>query len=399
MKKAYYITGGLIVCIALIQACSKLEPSASADDQLLDGPVDGLTYEQNRQFLAGDIAFNDEKFTSATGLGSIFVATSCGSCHAGDGKGHPFTTLTRFGQTDSTGNQYMHMGGPQLQDRALPGYTPEQIPAGATFSKFTPPANTGLGLLELVPDADLIAMSDSYDADGDGISGVPNWISLPAFITARPNAISNNGRYIHRFGKKAAAYNLLQQTVNAYNQDMGITSTFVPKDVYSGYDIDPEVSNTTIQNVVFYLQTLKAPIQRDQNDNAVIQGKDLFIQAGCEKCHKQTLSSGFSPVEPLSNKTFHPYTDLLLHDMGSALDDGYTEGNAKTAEWRTPPLWGLGLSPNSQGGEYFLMHDGRAKSIEAAIQLHGGEATGSKNNFNQMPVSERNAIIRFLKSL
>ena len=345
------------------------------------------------------MAFNDEVFTSQTGLGSIFVATSCGSCHAGDGKGHPFTTLTRFGQIDSTGNQFLHLGGPQLQNRALPGYTPEQIPSGATFSKFIPPANTGLGFLELVSDADILAMVDPADANGDGISGVPNWITLPSFIDPNPNAITQNGKYIHRFGKKAAAHNLLHQTVNAYNQDIGITSTFQPKDVYSGLNIDPEVSDLTIHNVVFYLQTLKAPIQRNQNDAEVMQGKNLFIQTGCESCHKQTLKTGLSTVAALSDKTFHPYTDLLLHDMGPSLDDGYTEGNAKTSEWRTPPLWGLGLSPNSQGGQYFLLHDGRAKSIEEAIQFHGGEAQQSKERFQQLSGLDKNNLIKFLKSL
>ena len=399
MKKAYIVVMALVTAVFLVQACSKLEPGAKDDDQLLDGPLDGLNYAQNKQFLAGDVAFNDDVFTTQTGLGPIFVATSCGSCHASDGKGHLFTTLTRFGQTDSTGNQFLHLGGPQLQNRALPGFLPEQIPVGATFSKFTPPANTGLGFLELVSDADILSISDPNDANGDGISGVPNWIALPSFLTPKPNAIVLNGRYIHRFGKKAAAYDLLHQTVNAYNQDIGITSSFVPRDVYSGLDIDPEVTDQTIRNVVFYLQTLKAPIQRDQNDNEVKLGGNLFIQAGCENCHKQTLKTGFSPIAPLAFKIFHPYTDLLLHDMGSVLDDGYTEGNAKTSEWRTPPLWGLGLSPNSQGGAYFLMHDGRATSIEQAIQLHGGEATGSKARFNQMTATERDAILRFLKSL
>jgi CxxC motif-containing protein (DUF1111 family) len=399
MKKVYIFTASILAAVILVQACSKFEPAAAADDELLDGPVEGLSYEQSQLFIAGDVAFNDEIFTSAKGLGSIFVATSCGSCHAGDGKGHPFTTLTRFGQIDSTGNKFLHLGGPQLQNRALPGFLAEQIPAGATFSKFTPPANTGLGFLELVSDADILAMADPFDLDADGISGVPNWIALPSFITPFGNAIPQGGRYIHRFGKKAAAYSLLHQTVNAYNQDIGITSSFDPKDVYTGLDIDPEVSNVTVNNVVFYLQTLKAPIQRNQNDAEVIQGKNLFIQAGCESCHKQTLKTGFSNIGPLSNKIFHPYTDLLLHDMGPGLDDGYTEGNAKTYEWRTPPLWGLGLSPNSQGGQYFLMHDGRAKSIEEAIQLHGGEGAASKNRFNQMAAAEKNAILKFLKSL
>jgi CxxC motif-containing protein (DUF1111 family) len=399
MKKIYIIPILIVGFIIFINACSKLEPALPEDDQTLDGPLEGLSYQQLAQHLAGDKAFNDEMFTKETGLGPVFVSASCGSCHAGDGKGHPFTTLTRFGQTDSTGNQFLHMGGPQLQNRAIPGYTPEFIPVGATFSKFTPPANSGLGFLELVPDADLIAMADPNDADGDGISGVPNWITLSSFITPAANAISQNGKYIHRFGKKAAAYNLLNQTVNAYNQDMGITSSFNAMDAYSGYYTDIEVSDQTVRNVVFYLQTLKTPVQRTNDNAEVIRGKVLFSQAGCQSCHRETLTTGYSPVSALSNKTFHPYTDLLLHDMGPGLDDGYTEGNARTYEWRTPALWGLGLSPNSQGGNYFLLHDGRAKTIEEAIQLHGGEATASRNKFNQLSATDKNALTRFLKSL
>ncbi len=399
MKNKFLILLCILLAFAVIQSCSKFEPVMPDDDEILDGPIEGLTFSQNSQFLAGDVAFNDEVFTSQTGLGSIFVATSCGSCHAGDGKGTPFTTLTRFGQTDSTGNKFLDLGGPQLQNRALPGFIPEQIPTGATFSKFTPPANTGLGFLELVSDADILAMADPNDANGDGISGVPNYKHLPEFVEPLSNAIPQNGKYIHRFGKKASAYNLLHQTVNAYNQDMGITSTFSPKDVYSGNNIDPEVSDLTVHNVVFYLQTLKAPIQRNQNDAEVLQGKNLFSQIKCASCHRPQLTTGVSSIAALSNKAFFPYTDLLLHDMGNGLDDGYTEGSAKTFEWRTPPLWGLGLSPNSQGGQYFLMHDGRAKSIEEAIQMHEGEALQSKNNFINLSQSEKNALLKFLKSL
>ena len=390
---------GIITSIFIIQSCSKLQPRSPDNAGLLDGPIAGLNYEQNRQFLAGDAAFNNEVFTVQTGLGSIFVATSCGSCHAGDGKGTPFTTLTRFGQTDSTGNQFLHLGGPQLQNRALPGYMPESVPLGATFSKFTPPANTGLGFIELVSDADILAMADPGDINGDGISGVPNYKELPHYLVPLANAIPRNGKYIHRFGKKAAAYTLLHQTVNAYNQDMGITSTFEPKDAYSGNTIDPEVTDVTVRNVVFYLQTLKAPVSRNTNDAEVIQGKNIFSQIKCASCHIPQLKTGPSPIGALSEKIFFPYTDLLLHDMGNILNDGYTEGSATPPEWRTPALWGLGLSPNSQGGQYFLMHDGRAKSIEEAILIHGGEATASKNNFNALAQQEKNALLKFLKSL
>jgi CxxC motif-containing protein (DUF1111 family) len=389
----------VVTTIMLLAACSKMEPKAPPDEALLDGPVTGLTPEQHAQFLRGDVAFNDEVFTSETGLGPLFVSTSCGSCHAGDGKGHPFTTLTRFGQRDQTGNQFLHLGGPQLQNRALPGLMPEAVPEGATFSKFTPPANTGLGFLDAVTDVDIMAIADPEDANGDGISGTVNWVALKSFITPRAGSISQDGKHIGRFGKKSAAYDLLQQTAGAYNQDMGITSSYEPIDTYTGMEIDPEVSNQTIIDVVFYLKTLKEPIQRNANDAQVMSGRTLFINTGCEKCHKAELKTGASPIAALSNKTFYPYTDLLMHDMGTGLDDGYTEGSAISSEWRTPALWGLGLSKNSQGGEYYLLHDGRARSIEEAIRLHGGEGETSRNAYNKFKDEERKALIRFLESL
>ncbi|HEX2900754.1 MAG TPA: di-heme oxidoredictase family protein [Bacteroidia bacterium] len=388
-----------VLMLIVLQACAAIEPPAPSDDSLLDGPINGLSAEENRQFLAGDVAFNDEVFTRSTGLGPIFVASSCGTCHAGDGKGHPFSALTRFGQTDSTGNQFLDQGGPQLQHLALPGYQPEQLPAGATSSLFIPPANTGLGYLEAVSDADILAMADPMDMDGDGISGVPNYISLPSFVTPSANAIPRGGKYIGRFGRKAAAYNLLNQTVNAYYQDMGIASDYIPSDILTNQGCDPEVRTQAIADVVFYLRTLKAPIQRNPGDAVVGTGKQLFIQIGCEACHKADLQTDVSNVAALSQVIFHPYTDLLMHDMGPGLDDGYTEGTALTSEWRTTPLWGLGLSADSQGGSLYLMHDGRARSIREAIELHGGEAAGSKDRFMQLTETEKDAVITFLNSL
>ncbi|MDX2245412.1 MAG: di-heme oxidoredictase family protein [Bacteroidia bacterium] len=400
MQKFFIPVILIVACeIFLFAACEKILPPAPAENELLDGPVEGLSFEQNLQFLKGDEAFNGEVFTVQTGLGPLFVATSCGSCHAGDGKGTPFTTLTRFGQNDHSGNQYLHLGGPQLQHRAIVGFLPEKLPAGAPSSQFTPPANTGLGFLEFVTDADILAMADSSDADGDGISGVPNWITPPQYVAIRPNAISQKGKYIGRFGKKASVYDLLQQTANAYNQDIGITSTYEPFDTYSRQEIDPEVSNQTVLDVVFYLQTLKAPFPRQTDDPEVNAGKQIFETIKCAGCHRPELKTGDAPITVLSNKTFYPYTDLLLHDMGSGLDDGYTEGSAQTFEWRTPPLWGLGLSQNSQGGQYFLLHDGRAKSIDEAIEWHGGEAQNSRDLYMNLTAEEKQQLILFLESL
>ncbi|MCD9610814.1 di-heme oxidoredictase family protein [Tenacibaculum maritimum] len=396
--RCYIIIKGLLAA-SLLLSCERFEPYTPLEEDLLDGPVEGLTSAERAQFLLGDSAFNDDVFTSEMGLGPVFVANSCVGCHAGDGKGTPFTTLTRFGQSDARGNQFLHLGGPQLQNRALPGYEPETIPDGATFSKFTPPAVTGLGFLQYVSDADIIRMSDPDDADGDGISGVPNWIPLRGYLQPSPNAIENNGKYIHRFGKKAAAYDLLHQSVLAYNQDMGITSIFEPRDVFSGLEIDPEVSTQTVNNIVFYLKTLKAPLRRNKQERSVIKGERIFSKINCASCHVPELSTGRAPIEALSYKTFYPYTDLLLHDMGPGLDDGYTEGTALTSEWRTPPLWGLGLSPTTQGGTYFLMHDGRARSIEEAILLHGGEAEDSKLKYKALTHIEKKDLIKFLESL
>ena len=390
----------LISCLILLSvvSCRKTMPVIAQENTILDGPIEGLTYEEQLKFLRGDEAFG-EVFTSQNGLGPLFVANQCASCHAGDGKGTPFVEFKRFGQVDSTGNQFLHLGGPQLQNKALPGFTPETLPIGATFTTLIAPAVTGLGYLDAIPDADLIAISDPNDTDGDGISGRPHWNNIPAYVTLRPETVSWNGRYISRFGKKGNAYDLLQQTAEAYNQDMGITSIYQLIDTYSGEEIDPELSTNTLNDVVFYLKTLKAPIQRNESDADVQAGRLLFDDIDCRKCHTPSWTTGYSKIEVLSFKEFYPYTDLLLHDMGAQLDDNYTEGFATTSEWKTPALWGLGLSKDAQGGSYFLMHDGRAHSIEEAILLHGGEASNSKEKYKLLTPSEKSNLLKFLESL
>ncbi|MBR09430.1 MAG: thiol oxidoreductase [Rickettsiales bacterium] len=387
------------IIYVILVSCEEMIPAAPAENELLDGPTEDLSHGEQLQFLKGDVAFNDEVFSSTNGLGPGFVSTSCGSCHAGDGKGHPFTTLTRFGQTLPNTLPDLSVGGPQLQNRAIPGFEPERLPNGVPFMKFTPPAVTGLGFLAALTDQQILQNVDSLDADNDGISGVPNYTTPPDYFEQKWFHQPIDGKIIGRFGKKAAAIDLLQQTVGAYNQDMGVTSTFEPIDPMSQLSTDPEVSDQTIRDVVFYLRTLKAPIQRSEENSQVLQGKVLFTEIECSSCHIPEWTTPDSDIEALSNKTFYPYTDLLLHDMGPGLDDGATEGSAETYEWRTPPLWGLGLSPNSQGGSYFLMHDGRARGIEEAIILHGGEAESSKNQFTSLSESDKEALIKFLESL
>jgi CxxC motif-containing protein (DUF1111 family) len=405
MKNGLLIVVIIGFTIPLLISCEKFFPPAPADDEVLDGFVEGLSSEQQAQFLAGDVAFNSV-FTAETGLGPSFVATSCGSCHPGDGKGHPFTTLIRFGQGDTTGNSYLDNGGPQLQNRAIPAHSPEQLPPGVPFAKFTPPANTGLGFLAALTDAQILANADPNDVNGDGISGIPNYLTPPSYFQPQSYQQNFGGKYIGRFGKKAAAITLLHQTVNAYVQDIGVTSEFAMSEpsIYNGTNPtpdnvpDPEVDGATVQNVVFYLRTLKAPIQRSPDNADAIAGKQLFLNANCGKCHIPQWTTPQSDIAALSNKTFYPYTDLLLHDMGSELDDGYTEGSAKTSEWRTPPLWGIGLAKNSQGGQYFLLHDGRAITIHDAIMVHGGEAANSKNQYKQLSETDKQRLIKFLET-
>ncbi len=379
-------------------ACESIIPESLLEEEVLDGPIEGLSKAEQSQFLAGDIAFN-EVFFEGNGLGPLFVATSCGSCHPGDGKGHPFTTLTRFGQTQPNVAPDLTIGGPQFQNRAIPGYDPEVLPQGVPSMKFNPPAVTGLGLLSALTDQQILDNADPFDLDGDGISGVPNYITPPDYFIPQWYHQPFNGQFIGRFGKKAAAIDLLQQTAGAYNQDMGITSTFEPIDTSTGLSTDPEVSDQTIRDIVFYLRTLKDPIQRNPNDAQVIKGKQLFTELNCSACHIPEWTTPQSDIASLSEKTFYPFTDLLLHDMGPGLDDGATEGSAETYEWKTPALWGLGLSPSSQGGSYFLMHDGRAKSIEEAILMHGGEAEQIKNDFVTLSSEDKAAILKFLESL
>jgi CxxC motif-containing protein (DUF1111 family) len=224
-------------------------------------------------------------------------------------------------------------------------------------------------------------------------------VALKGYSTPRAGYSEENGLVVGRYGRKAAAYDLLQQTASAYNQDIGVLSVFEPIDPYTREEHDPEVATGTVHDVVFYLRTLKAPIQRNTGDPDVVEGARIFESTGCARCHRPSFTTGDDPIAVLAHKTFSPYTDLLLHDMGPGLDDGYTEGTAASAEWRTPALWGLGLFPDSQGGQYFLLHDGRAHSIEDAILLHGGEGQGARDAFQALAPAQREQLMTFLQSL
>jgi CxxC motif-containing protein (DUF1111 family) len=257
----------------------------------------------------------------------------------------------------------------------------------------------GLGLLEAISEADILALADPSDANNDGISGRPNYV-----WNYKTNTTS-----LGRFGWKATQPTLLQQTAAAASGDIGLTTTLFPNENLTGVQVtdygswptggNPEVLVSDFDQLVFYCQTVAVPARRNWDDAEVLRGKELFTQAKCVSCHTPYFETGIHNLTALSKQKIRPYTDLLLHDMGAALADGRPDYLATGNEWRTPPLWGLGLIKTVNNSGPFLMHDGRARNISEAILWHGGEGTFSKNAFVRMNAGDRAALLKFLNSL
>jgi len=396
----------LLIGISLVLSCDHLLTEAPAAEESFDSPIDGLSSEQLGIFARGDQAFGTV-FTFETGLGPIFNQASCERCHVGDGRGHPLTNLKRFGLNLGNGfDPLLESGGPQLQDRSMPGYPAETIPAHANaISERGGPLVVGLGLIEAIPDSAILRFADSVDEDQDGISGKPNFVGVPPFLGLDPGPYS--GKYLGRFGRKAGAINLLQQTAMAYHQDIGITSDFLPVENHNpaaggtGGDPapDPELTASVVHDVVFYLQTLRPPLRRDADGLDVRGGEELFSSIACASCHIPALKTGPHAIAALSFKDVPLYSDLLLHDMGPDLADNFMEGEATGVEWRTTPLWGLGIVESVLGGTPFYLHDGRTSDLREVIALHKGEADPSRSAFEELSSTDQEKLISFLKSL
>lgn len=407
-RKSFFPCALVLLCMIGAGACKKMLPPAPRDEEVLAGTVPGLTQQQELEHLVGDENFA-KVFSREEGLGPIYVQTSCASCHAANGKGHPSNVITRFARVQGTVVDYLtNQGGPQLQNKAISNYPAEQMPAEANvFTQRMAPAVMGLGYIAALSDQAILANADPNDDDGDGISGRANYVNPTSFFTPQGIHVPSNGQYIGRFGKKAEKVTIMDQVVFALKQDIGITSDFDTDDlynhqagIYSGDNVpDPEVPANFVHSLVFYMRTLKAPPRRNADDAGVTAGEKLFAQIGCTSCHKPTFTTDVSDIAALSNQTFHPYSDFLLHNMGNELDDGYPEGSAKSAEWRTPPLWGVGLAKSAQGGQVFLLHDGRAHSYDEAIAQHGGEAAARRAAYNALSEAEKQQIRKFLDSL
>lgn len=380
-------------------------------------------------FVAGGIVNN--------GLGPIFNNTSCVGCHIQDGRGTPpgpneqmSSMLLRIsvpgGEPNGAPKEVPGFGG-QLQPRGLrwvqaegsveityteepgrfadnteyslrvPRYsitnTYKPLPSDVMISPRVAPIVFGLGLLEAIPDATILGFADESDANKDGISGRPNYA----------NDVIKGGKSLGRFGHKANTPSLLQQAAGAYNQDMGITSYLFPKESSHGQEQwggteNIEVDSATLFAAAFYTQSLGVPARRDVNDPTVRRGKEVFTAARCAGCHIPEMMTGSHPIAALSNQKIRPYTDMLLHDMGPGLADGRPDFAASGSEWRTAPLWGIGLTSLTSGHTNFL-HDGRARNLIEAVMWHGGEAEWSREYVRQLPTADRNALLKFLQSL
>jgi len=413
--------------------------------------VETLPSEDRPAFFVGKSFFNENWIiapgspAARDGLGPLFNARSCSGCHLHDGRSAPpsqgavlTTLLLRLSIPNPRSNQAIipepNYGG-QLQTFAIPGIRPEatalvsyhEVPGsyadGDTFTLRHPtyrvtelgygplapetqlsprvaPIMAGVGLLEAVSEADILSRVDANDRDRDGIRGRANWVWD---IRTKTNRLG-------RLGWKAEQPDVYQQTATAFLEDIGITSSLHPRESWSakqskdqplpaGLDGRPEISDKILSDVVFYARHLAVPAQRDVDHPSVQRGQRLFTDLGCAKCHTPTLNTSPSASSPaLRALVIQPYTDLLLHDMGEGLSDHRPSFHANGADWRTPPLWGLGLIQKINGHST-LLHDGRARSVEEAILWHGGEGESAREKFRTLPRSSRHDLVAFLKSL
>ncbi|QPK64677.1 thiol oxidoreductase [Methylomonas sp. LL1] len=376
------------------------------------------------------------------GLGPLYNQISCLSCHPKNGRGQPpespqqamrsmLIRLSLPGEDEHGGPLPHPVYGGQLNEQGIPGVPGEgrvsvdyreetikladgesvklrkpvyafvdpqygKLPADILYSPRVGPSVFGLGLLEAIDEQTIRRLAE--DGKRQGLQGHPNLV----WDAERQRSI------IGRFGLKANVASLKQQIAGAFIGDMGITSSLHRQENCGAAQTackqapsarQPELSDAQLDAVLLYLRLLQVPARRNSDESNVSQGEKLFTEIGCGTCHTPTLITGDFPELPiLSKQTIHPYTDLLVHDMGEGLADGRPDFQAGGKEWRTPPLWGIGLVERINEHSYFL-HDGRARNLAEAVLWHGGEALPSKQRFADLPAGKRQSLIRFLESL
>lgn len=419
--------------------------------QAFSHPMSGTRGADRRDFTVGNSFFNltwvqsPASTTARDGLGPIYNAVSCSSCHFKDGRGRGLPE--NAGPTDVSllfrlrvkglgreviphpvyGGQFQpqgilgvkgegesHVRYEKIQLEYNDGTLAELLKPVYEFIKlnFGPlgsetiasprvaPQMSGLGLVEAISESDILRNEDPYDADGDGISGRANWTT---------SAVTHS-KALGRFGWKAGKASLLEQNAAAFNGDIGITSHLNPTEDCTDAQEDclkargdDEIPAERLNSVTTYTQLLSVPVRRNMNDPKVVSGRSTFYKVNCIACHTASYKTADSaPLDVLKNQTIYPYSDFLLHDMGKELADDKeefkNEDEATTFEWRTPPLWGLGLTQTVNGHTRY-MHDGRARNLEEAILWHGGEAAESRKAFMNLNKTERDDLILFLQSL
>ncbi|PSJ59203.1 di-heme oxidoredictase family protein [Kumtagia ephedrae] len=424
-----------------------------------------ITFAQEGDFKLGNGLFRKVWVSSPSstqasdGLGPLFNARACQSCHLKDGRGHPpegaadatsmFFRLARAAETEEerqalAGRKLLNFPDPvyggQLQDLAVPGLRGEgrmaisyaEMPAtlsdgtivslrkptygvtdlaqgplhaGTTLSPRVTPPMIGLGLVEQIHPADILANADPDDRDGDGISGRPNIVR---------DELSGE-LVLGRFGWKAQTPSIRQQSADAFAGDIGISTPEVPKhwgdctEAQAACRAMPigvqerlgpvEAPPPVMDLVTFYSQNLAVPARRDIGKPDVLAGKKVFYDLGCASCHTpKFVTRRDAPDKAFSFQLIWPYSDFLLHDMGDSLADGQQVGDAGGSEWRTPPLWGIGLTERVSGHTFFL-HDGRARNLTEAILWHGGEGGKARDAFAALAAQDREALLEFLESL
>lgn len=398
-----------LLMLAFSAACDVLTTSAPDAGDLFDAPLAGLTAAELAAFTRGDEAFG-RAFSPAEGLGPIFNNVSCASCHSGDGRGHLRNAFIRF---SLDGDLVPELGGPQLQDKAIAGALPEELPDGVQTSRRLPPPVFGVGLIEAIPVEVILANADAEDANGDGVSGRPNWVVPEDFVPidevggfAR-DSLGEGIPTLGRFGRKASVGSLLLQVVKAYHEDMGITTDFLSVENRNPLASrateaadkvgDPELPAEEVRAVLAYIRMLAPPAPGEVTEQSKA-GERLFNEIGCAACHVAELRTGPSTISAIANRPVRLYSDLLLHDMGDELADHRPDGDATGREWKTAPLWGLRVMRDFLNGDAFLMHDGRARTVEEAILLHGGEGALSRAAFTALTADEQAALLEYVRS-
>ncbi len=451
--KRWLIPPATLVVVGLITPSGRA--TETADDLNLGGtatvfqsnsqgfslPFPTLSGIERLQFQAGDALFTEAWVSSPSstvgrdGLGPLMITKACANCHLKDGRGappkdendEPVGLLLRLSSEEA------HAYGDQIQNRAVLGAEPEAsikftwtekpegFPDGSSVNLRSPtirldklaygplpsdlqmsarlaPPQHGLGLIDSVDAATILEWVDEKDENGDGISGRANYVF----------SHSTNKIELGRFGWKASQPSLRDQDASAFNGDMGLTSTLFPlqncsdrqtvcKDLPNGGD--PEVTDKQLNLMFHYSRFIAVPARRDVDDAEVKKGRTLFFEANCQSCHRPSMvTSANADHKLLQNQKVWPYSDFLLHDMGEGLADHRADGLASGTEWRTPPLWGIGLTGVVNPNEFYL-HDGRARSVEEAILWHGGEGEKSRDAYKGLSAENRKALLRFLKSL